>query len=87
MSSLPSAIKAIGIRKNGDFDVIEELNDLPFPQQNEDEILIKVEYGGVNFIDTYERSGLVSRFRSMHVTSRLNRSVHASTRLHRFLKC
>lgn len=64
MSSLPSTIKAIGFRKNGDFDVIEELKDLTFPQKKEDEILIKVEYGGVNFIDTYERSGLVSRLRS-----------------------
>lgn len=60
MSSLPSTIKAIGIRKHGDIDVIEELTDLPFPQQKEGEILIKVEYGGVNYSDTYQRSGLVS---------------------------
>ena len=58
--TLPSTIKAIGVRKFGDFDAIEELNDLPFPNQNEDEIIVKVEYGGVNFIDTYERAGVVS---------------------------
>lgn len=59
MSSLPSTIKAIGFHKTGDIDVIEELN-LPFPQQKEDEILIKVTYAGVNYVDTYQRSGLVS---------------------------
>lgn len=60
MSSLPSSIKAIGLHKTGDLDVIEELNGLPFPQQKEDEVLIKVTYSGVNFYDTYQRSGQVS---------------------------
>jgi len=57
MASLPSTIKAIWINKNGDIDVIEELQ-LPFPQQKADEILVKVEYGGVNYVDTYVRAGL-----------------------------
>jgi len=55
--SLPKTIKAIGIKKNGDLDVIEELT-LPFPEAKENELVVKVEYGGVNYIDTYERAGL-----------------------------
>lgn len=62
MSTLPSTIKAIGFRKNGDLDVIEEFKELPFPEQKEDEVLIKVEHAGVNYIDTYERAGLVCLF-------------------------
>ncbi|KAG8899449.1 hypothetical protein FRB99_006709 [Tulasnella sp. 403] len=57
MSSLPSTIKAIGIHQHGDLDAIQELQ-IPFPEQKDDEVLIKVEYSGVNFIDTYERAGI-----------------------------
>ncbi|TBU61183.1 NAD(P)-binding protein [Dichomitus squalens] len=61
--SLPSKISAIGINKTGDFDVIEKL-ELPFPQNAPGNVLIKVQYGGVNFIDTYFRKGLypISQF-------------------------
>ncbi|KAI0711151.1 NAD-P-binding protein [Cerioporus squamosus] len=57
MSSLPSKIQAIGIHKTGDFDVIEKL-ELPFPQVEPGNVLVKVHYAGVNFIDTYFRKGL-----------------------------
>lgn len=59
MSSLPSTIRGIGLHKTGDLDVIEKLDGLPFPQQKDDEILIKVTYSGVNYYDTYQRSGQV----------------------------
>jgi NADPH2:quinone reductase len=52
--SLPDKIHAIGVEKTGDFDVIQDL-ELPFPKQAPGDILIKVEYVGVNFIDTYFR--------------------------------
>ncbi|KZT70507.1 NAD(P)-binding protein [Daedalea quercina L-15889] len=55
--SFPSQIKAVGIHKTGDFDVIEELS-LPFPGNAPGNVLVKVHYGGVNFIDTYYRKGL-----------------------------
>ncbi|KAH8110683.1 NAD-binding protein [Phellopilus nigrolimitatus] len=55
--SFPPTTKAIVAPKNGDIDVLE-LADLPFPQQQPNEILVKVKYGGVNFIDTYIRAGL-----------------------------
>ncbi|KAG8848242.1 hypothetical protein FRB96_001280 [Tulasnella sp. 330] len=56
--SFPKTIKAIGFNQNGDIDVIEELKDIPFPPVNDDDVIIKVEYAGVNFIDTYQRAGL-----------------------------
>ncbi|KAG8848239.1 hypothetical protein FRB96_001277 [Tulasnella sp. 330] len=56
--SFPKTIKAIGFNKNGDVDVIEELKDIPFPTASDEDVIIKVEYGGVNFVDTYQRAGL-----------------------------
>jgi NADPH2:quinone reductase len=50
----PPHVHAIGIHQPGDFDVIRDL-ELPFPTPAPDQLLIKVEYGGVNFIDTYFR--------------------------------
>ena len=41
--SLPAKIKAIGINKAGDFDVIEEL-ELPLPQNAPGNVLVKVRY-------------------------------------------
>ncbi|TFY77519.1 hypothetical protein EWM64_g6493 [Hericium alpestre] len=53
----PKTIKAVGIHKTGGVEVIEDL-ELPFPEVKPDHLLIKVQWGGVNFIDTYLRSGL-----------------------------
>ncbi|KLO09266.1 NAD-binding protein [Schizopora paradoxa] len=55
--SFPSTIKAIVAPKHGDVDVID-IVELPFPKQQPNEILVKVKYVGVNFIDTYQRKGL-----------------------------
>lgn len=57
MSQLPDTIEAIAIRQTGGFEVIEKLT-VPFPKVGPQDFLIKVEYGGVNFIDTYYRKGL-----------------------------
>ncbi|KAJ6575483.1 NAD-P-binding protein [Mycena capillaripes] len=56
MSSLPTERKAIGINKIGDFDVLEKLT-VPLTVLPED-IVVKTEYFGINFIDTYYRKGL-----------------------------
>jgi len=48
---------AIGFEKPGDVDVIQK-TEVPFPEQKPGEIIVKVKYAGVNFIDTYIRSGL-----------------------------
>ncbi|TFK41971.1 hypothetical protein BDQ12DRAFT_663251 [Crucibulum laeve] len=57
MSSLPSTIDAITIQKNGGPEVLEKTT-IPFPKVNPGDIVIKVDYAGVNFIDTYYREGL-----------------------------
>ncbi|EPQ60226.1 NAD P-binding protein [Gloeophyllum trabeum ATCC 11539] len=57
MSNLPATIEAITIPKTGDVDVIEKTTQ-PFPKVTPESIVVKIEYGGVNFIDTYFRKGL-----------------------------
>ncbi|EKM83957.1 hypothetical protein AGABI1DRAFT_110563 [Agaricus bisporus var. burnettii JB137-S8] len=55
--SFPSTVEAITIPKVGGVEVIEKTTR-PFPEVKPGDVVIKVEYGGVNFIDTYFRSGL-----------------------------
>ncbi|KDR85579.1 hypothetical protein GALMADRAFT_53695 [Galerina marginata CBS 339.88] len=55
--SLPSTVEAITIPKTGGLEVLEKTT-IPFPKVNPGDIVIKVEYCGVNFIDTYYRQGL-----------------------------
>ncbi|THG93923.1 hypothetical protein EW026_g7432 [Hermanssonia centrifuga] len=55
--SFPSTIQAIGIQKTGDIAVVEKLS-VPFPKQEPNQIVIKINYAGVNTIDTYFRKGL-----------------------------
>ncbi|KAL9716343.1 NADPH:quinone reductase [Leucoagaricus gongylophorus] len=55
--SLPQTIEAITISNTGGIEVLEKTT-CPFPKVNPGDVVIKVEYGGVNFIDTYFRSGL-----------------------------
>ncbi|KAJ7754975.1 hypothetical protein DFH07DRAFT_1061108 [Mycena maculata] len=53
MTSIPAVRRAIGIEKTADFDVIQLLT-LPLNVGSGD-IVVKAEYLGVNFIDTYFR--------------------------------
>ncbi|KAI9456649.1 NAD-P-binding protein [Lactarius psammicola] len=55
--SYPAKIKAIGINETGGVEVIQNL-EVPFPEIKPTDLLIKVEWAGVNFIDIYNRSGL-----------------------------
>ncbi|KAH9063816.1 NAD-P-binding protein [Lactarius deliciosus] len=55
--SYPAKIKAVGIHETGGVEVIQNL-EVPFPEVKPTDLLIKVEWAGVNFIDTYNRSGL-----------------------------
>jgi len=50
-------MKAIQIEKQGGPEVME-LKEIPVPQPAAGQVLIKVEYAGVNFIDTYKRGGI-----------------------------
>lgn len=55
--SYPPRIKAVGINETGGVEVIQNI-EVPFPQVKPTDLLVKVEWAGVNFIDTYFRSGL-----------------------------
>ncbi|KAF9566902.1 NAD(P)-binding protein [Agrocybe pediades] len=55
--SFPATVEAITIQHTGGVEVLEKTT-IPFPQVKPGDIVIKVEYFGVNFIDTYYRQGL-----------------------------
>jgi NADPH2:quinone reductase len=50
-------MKAVQITKNGGIDVLEHV-DIPVPKPSPTQVLIKNEYAGINYIDTYFRTGL-----------------------------
>ncbi|KAH8097068.1 hypothetical protein BXZ70DRAFT_1000996 [Cristinia sonorae] len=53
----PDIIPAIALTEKGGFEVIKRV-DIPFPKPSPAQILVKVNYVGINFIDNYFRSGL-----------------------------
>ncbi|TFL03474.1 hypothetical protein BDV98DRAFT_591337 [Pterulicium gracile] len=56
MSTVPETAQAIRIEKNGGVEVLEK-KTIPL-KVSPGEVVIKVDYLGVNFIDTYHRAGL-----------------------------
>lgn len=58
MSSVPSSMKAMVCDKTGGPEVLRWTDDQPVPKVGETEVLVKNKYGGVNYIDTYFRTGL-----------------------------
>ncbi|KAI0009780.1 NAD(P)-binding protein [Xylariaceae sp. FL0662B] len=58
MSSIPSTMKGVIIEKNGGAEVLQYKTDLPVPTVADGQLLVKNDFVGVNFIDTYLRSGL-----------------------------
>ncbi|KEP47412.1 NADPH-dependent quinone oxidoreductase [Rhizoctonia solani 123E] len=60
MSPIPTSMKAARVGKQGGLEEIQVTN-VPVPTPNPNEILIKVEWAGVNFIDTYFRGGVYPR--------------------------
>jgi NADPH:quinone reductase len=50
-------MKAVFIEQTGGIDALK-YGDFPTPQPAPGEVLVKIAYSGVNFIDTYHRSGL-----------------------------
>ena len=61
MSSVPSTMKAAVIRETGPASVMKVETDYPVPEIVDGQVLVKNEYAGINFIDTYHRSGLYVR--------------------------
>jgi len=58
MASLPKTMKGVLIEKTGGVEVLQYKNDLPVPVPKEGEVLVKNDFIGINYIDTYFRSGL-----------------------------
>ncbi|KAL2044416.1 hypothetical protein N7G274_003121 [Stereocaulon virgatum] len=55
---LPKTMKGILIEKTGGTEVLQYKTDLPVPTPKEGEVLVKNDYIGINYIDTYFRTGL-----------------------------
>jgi NADPH:quinone reductase len=58
MSSLPSTMKAVSFSKTGGPDVLEFSESTPLPKLEDGQVLVKNTFAGINYIDTYFRSGL-----------------------------
>ncbi|PFH60438.1 hypothetical protein XA68_10952 [Ophiocordyceps unilateralis] len=56
--ALPSTMKVIQISRHGGTDVLELHSDVPVPTPAPGQILVHNHFAGVNFIDTYFRTGL-----------------------------
>lgn len=57
MPPIPKVMKAVQIEKTGGVEVLQ-YKDISLPTPGENEVLIKNEFVGVNYIDTYFRTGL-----------------------------
>lgn len=57
----PSTMKAVVVESTGGIDALKYKDDHPTPALTPGHALIKNEYAGLNFIDTYHRSGLYPR--------------------------
>lgn len=60
-SGVPSTMKAAVVRETGDADVLKVETDFPVPDMKPGQVLVKNEFSGINFIDTYHRKGLYAR--------------------------
>jgi NADPH2:quinone reductase len=60
-SSVPNVMTAAVIRETGPSSVMKIEKDYPTPKLNPGSVLIKNKFSGINFIDTYHRSGLYKR--------------------------
>ena len=54
---MPTTMRAVRVHETGGADALR-LEQIPVPTPGAGEALVRVEYAGVNFIDTYKRSGL-----------------------------
>lgn len=53
MAPIPKTMSGIAIENTGGPEVLQWKTDLPVPDLKEGEVLVKNEYVGVNFIDTF----------------------------------
>lgn len=58
MSSLPSTMNAVLLPETGDSSKLQYTSSQPLPKLQAGQVLIKNAFSGINYIDTYFRSGL-----------------------------
>lgn len=51
-SEIPKTMKGVWIEKTGGTEVLQYRTNLPVPEPKDEEILVRNEYIGVNYIDT-----------------------------------
>lgn len=61
MSSIPPTMKAAVVREVGDAHALKVENDFPSPELKSGQVIVKNQFAGINFIDTYHRKGLYPR--------------------------
>jgi NADPH2:quinone reductase len=52
-TSIPKTMKGVQMSKTGGVEVLEYKTDLPVPTPKEGEVLVKNDFIGINYIDTY----------------------------------
>lgn len=52
MASVPKTMKGVVIEKNGGPEVLQYKTDVPVPEVKQNQLLVKNDYIGINFIDT-----------------------------------
>ncbi|CAD6448726.1 5f6279ec-563c-4a11-8044-c952bfe0fee2 [Sclerotinia trifoliorum] len=57
-ASIPQTMKGVLIEKTGGVEVLDYKTDLKVPVPKEGEVLVRNEFVGINYIDTYFRTGL-----------------------------
>jgi len=61
LSAVPSTMKAAVVRETGDASALKLEHDFPTPEMKPGQVIVKNEFAGINFIDTYHRKGLYAR--------------------------
>jgi NADPH2:quinone reductase len=56
-SAIPKTMKGVLVEKTGGVEVLEYKTDLPVPTLKEGQILVKNDFIGINYIDTYATPG------------------------------
>ena len=57
MTNVPATMRAVRVNANGGADALE-VETIPTPSPAAGEVLVRVDWAGVNFLDVYKRSGL-----------------------------
>lgn len=52
-TQIPKTMKGVVIEKTGGVEVLQYKTDLPVPTPKEGEVLVKNDFIGINYIDTY----------------------------------